>query len=119
MLWSIVVPQVLRPLWDTWFRLVRNASALNVPGALNVPLEEFDGRVTFVPHAHAYVHPVQDVASYREAIRAGLTSRAAAVSETGEDVEMIDAQNAADNARADNLKLKYTSDGRNAKDGAA
>lgn len=109
-LWSIVVPQFLRPLWLEWFRLALTTRTL----PMNEPtyLEDRLGRVTFSPHAHAYVHPVQDVASYKEAMLAGLTSRAAAVAETGEDVELIDAQIAADNARADKLGLKFTSDGR-------
>lgn len=107
MLWSIVVPQFLRPLWNAWYGLaiLHNKSLTG----------DFDGRVTFAPHAHSYVHPVQDVASYREAILAGLTSRQAAVAETGEDVEVIDAQIAADNARADKLNIGLTSDGRQQK----
>ena len=115
LLWSIVVPQFLRPLWDAWFPLAMlhgGLPAITVAGDVH-------GRVTFAPHAHAYVHPVQDVTSYREAIRAGLTSRAAAVAETGEDVELIDAQIAADNARADRLGLNLDSDGRAKKGGAA
>jgi lambda family phage portal protein len=107
LLWSIVVPQFLRPVWNTWFQLAVLQPGMPVPS-----LEDAAGRVTFAPHAHAYVHPVQDVTSYREAIRAGLTSRAAAVSETGEDVETIDAQIAADNARADKLGLAFDSDSR-------
>ncbi|MEP7307648.1 MAG: phage portal protein [Acidobacteriota bacterium] len=110
LLWSVVVPQVLRPLWNAWFKLAIGIQAL--PINPDMYLEDRLGRVTFVPHAHAYVHPVQDVASYREAVRSGLTSRAAAVAEQGEDAELIDAQNAADNARADKLGLKYDSDGR-------
>jgi lambda family phage portal protein len=113
LLWSLVVPQFLRPLWQAWFPLAVLQPGMPVPA-----LEDAAGRVAFAPHAHAYVHPVQDVASYREAIRAGLTSRQAAVSETGEDVETIDAQIAADNARADRLGLAFDSDPRE-KGGAA
>jgi lambda family phage portal protein len=115
LLWSIVVPQFLRPVWNVWFAAARAAGAL--PVGVNY-LEDRDGKVTFAPHAHAYVHPVQDVVSYKEAIRSGLTSRAAAVSETGEDVEVIDAQIAADQTRADKLGLKLDTDGRQQK-GAA
>jgi lambda family phage portal protein len=106
LLWSIVVPQFLRKVWDAWFQL----AVLSMP---HTP-DEADrlGRVTFAPHAHAYVHPVQDVESYSRAIRAGLTSRQAAVAETGEDVEIIDAQIAADNARADKLGIVLTTDPR-------
>lgn len=107
LLWSIVVPQFLRPLWRAWFDLAVLSSTLPTAAA-----QDLRGRVTFAPHAHAYVHPVQDVQSYQAAIRAGLTSRAAAVSETGEDVEVIDQQIASDNARADKLGLKLDSDGR-------
>ena len=113
LIWSIVVPQFLRPVWREWFRLALFAPGVPVPSA-----EDALGRVTFAPHAWPYVHPVQDVAAYQAAIRAGLTSRAAAVSETGEDTEVIDAQQAADNERADALKLAYDSDGRQTKGGA-
>ena len=112
LIWSIVVPQFLRPVWREWFRLALLAPGVPVPSA-----EDALGRVTFAPHAWPYVHPVQDVASYQAAIRAGLTSRAAAVSETGEDTEVIDAQQAADNERADRLKLAYDSDARQPKGG--
>jgi lambda family phage portal protein len=111
LLWSVVVPQLLRPLWQEWFR------AAVLSPSITTGSTTWDKRVTFAPHAHAYVHPVQDVASYREAIRCGLTSRAAAVSETGEDVEVIDAQIAGDNKRADRLGLKLDSDGRTPKAG--
>jgi capsid protein len=45
-------------------------------------------------------------------IRAGLTSRAESVSATGWNVEDIDAEIAADNARADRLALVLDSDAR-------
>lgn len=109
LLWSIVVPQLLRPLWNTWIDLALTAPKALPGAALTDPQVR---RVTFAPHAHAYVHPVQDVASYREAIRSGLTSRQAAVAETGEDVELIDAQIASDNRRADTLGLTLDSDPR-------
>lgn len=113
-LWSIVVPQFLRPAWNAWYQLAVLQSNMSTTG-----ITADSDRVTFAPHAHAYVHPVQDVQSYREAIRSGLTSRAAAVAETGEDAEVIDAQIASDNARADKLGLKLDSDGRIQKGGAS
>ncbi|MGE3343316.1 MAG: phage portal protein [Vicinamibacterales bacterium] len=102
--WSIFVPQFMRPIWNAW--------CAAVPASAQISLLDADRNVTFAPHAWPYVHPVQDVASTREAIRSGLTSRAAAVAETGEDVEVIDAQIAADNKRADKLQIKVDSDGR-------
>ena len=112
--WSVVVPQFLRPVWNEWIR-----SAIFMSKALPTPTgDDAGGRVTFAQHAWPYVHPVQDVASTKEAIRSGLTSRASSVAETGEDVEAIDAAIAADNARADKLGLRFDSDSRNQKGGA-
>lgn len=66
----------------------------------------------WVPQGWPYSHPVQDVTADIKAIRAGLTSRYAAVLGTGEDPEKVDAQIAADNARADELELVLDSDAR-------
>jgi len=98
--WTVIVP-ALRRVWSAWFE------AAGFPPSAQA--------VTWSPQAWSYIHPVQDVAATQAAIRAGLTSRAAAVSETGEDVETIDAAQAADNARADSLGLQLDSDGRHAK----
>jgi lambda family phage portal protein len=116
LLWTVVVPQVLKPLYSEWIRFALTTKLLPVDPETYI--QDRQGRVSFSPHAHAYVHPVQDVASYREAIKAGLTSRQAAVAETGEDAEVIDAQQEADNRRADGKGLKYTSDARQSEGGA-
>jgi capsid protein len=47
-----------------------------------------------------------------KARRAGLMSRSAAAAEQGEDIEQIDAEIAADQARADKLGLRLDSDPR-------
>ena len=67
-----------------------------------------------MPQRWPYLHPVQDVQAEQRAIRAGFTSRSATVAEHGEDAEEIDRQQAADNARADTLGLRYDSDSRQA-----
>lgn len=61
-----------------------------------------------------WVDPLKDITAKIQEIQAGLTSRSIAVAATGEDIELIDRDQAADNDRADALGLKYTSDGRNA-----
>lgn len=66
----------------------------------------------FTPPRRRYLHPVQDVDAQIRAILAGFTSRAAVVNEWGEDAETVDAEQAVDNARADQLRLRYSSDGR-------
>lgn len=74
--------------------------------------------VKFTPPRRRYLHPVQDVDAQVGAMRAGLISRTAVVSEWGEDAETVDQEQADDNARADALQLKYDSDGRQAKNSA-
>lgn len=68
----------------------------------------------WMPEGWPYSHPVQDVTATKDAIAAGLTSRTKATLRRGEDPNDIDAEQAADNARADALGLRYTSDGRQA-----
>jgi capsid protein len=70
-----------------------------------------------MPQAWPYIHPVQDVEAAQLEVRNGLASRSGKVSERGDDVEVIDAEQAADNTRADELGLKYDSDGRQPKNG--
>jgi len=74
--------------------------------------------VNWIPQAWPYIHPVQDVESKTKEIQAGFSSRSRKVAEGGYDAEEIDAENAADNQRADELRLAYTSDGRSAVDPA-
>lgn len=106
-----VVYQFCRPVWAAFMDRVF------LSGALSIPLEYLDdprpwARVKWVPQGWPYIHPLQDVQAKKEEIRSGLTSRAAAVSEKGEDSEVIDREQAADNQRADQLALRYDSDAR-------
>jgi capsid protein len=55
---------------------------------------------------------VQDVEAIVAEIRAGLDTRSNAVSDRGDDAEVIDAGQASDNQRADDAGLKYDSDAR-------
>ena len=108
---QILAFQLCRPLWKAWMDRAFLASALDLPASyLDNPGPWSAAR--WIPQAWPYLHPVQDVQAKQAAIRAGFTTRAAEVSEQGEDTESIDAQQAADNARADRLSLKYDSDGR-------
>lgn len=106
--------QVCRPVWSAWLDRVYFDGSLNLPTAyLQDPLPW--QRVQWQPQGWPYLHPVQDVEAQQAAIRAGFTSRSAAVSEQGYNAELIDAQQAEDNARADALKLHYDSDARTPK----
>lgn len=113
---QIVAHQLCRRVWTTWMdRAFLSAS-------LPIPVDYVENptpyaAVKWQPQGWPYLQPVQDIEAKKAAIRAGITSRANEVSETGEDAELIDHQQAADNARADELGLRYDSDGRQASSG--
>lgn len=105
----IVVFQMCRPVVRRWIEIGQLAGLIRPPAGME-PRELM--RVRWLPQRWAYLHPEQDVNAQIKEIRAGLTSRAATVSERGDSVEQIDEEQAADNARADELGLVYDSDGR-------
>lgn len=110
---QIIVAQLLQWQWDLWCDTVYNFGILPIPPDYADPARRLDYTdVLWMPQAWPYLHPVQDVEAAVGRIRAGLSSRQAEVSELGEDVEVIDAQQEQDNARADKKNLKYDSDGR-------
>jgi len=114
---QIVAFQFCRPIWRAWFDRAVLSGALRVPAAYYTDPEPWT-RVKWMPQGWPYLHPVQDVDAQKAAIRAGFTSRSAVVSEQGEDAAAIDEEQAADNARADGLDLRYDSDGRRPANGA-
>lgn len=115
---GIVVFRFCRPIWNAWFDRAVLAGALNVPNEYWTNPDPWRA-VKWMPQRWAYIHPVQDIEAEKEAVRAGFTSRSAVVSEYGEDAEAIDQEQRDDNARADELGLAYTSDGRKPAGGGA
>ncbi len=107
----IVAFQFCRPVWQSWMDRVFLSKALPIPAGYASDPQSWSA-VKWMPQGWPYIHPVQDVQAARAAIRAGFTSRSAVVSEQGEDAEVIDAEQQADNARSDELGLTYESDGR-------
>ena len=107
---QIVAFQFCRKVWVRWIDLAILSGALKVPAGMS-RAEAYS--VDWLPTRWAYVHPVQDIEAQEREIQAGFSTRSRKVSERGEDAFSIDEENAADNARADGLGLKYTSDGRN------
>jgi lambda family phage portal protein len=106
---QIVAFQLCRRVWGAWLDLAFLASVLPIPASYLVDASPWTA-VKWMPQGWPYIHPVQDVAAAKGAIRAGFTSRSAVVAEQGEDAEQIDAEQAADNQRADGLGLTYESD---------
>lgn len=108
---QVVVFQFCRRVWRAWFDAAFLSGALPI-GADYLRDPEPYAAVTWNPQAFPYIHPVQDVEAQERRVRAGFTSRSAVVADQGEDAAAIDAEQAADNERADALGLVYDSDGR-------
>lgn len=102
----MVVFQFCRPIWRRWAQLAVAAGMLTE--------EEAPAVVKWIPQAWPYINPKQDIEAAQLEIRAGLASRSEKASERGRDVADVDAEQAADNKRADQLELKFDSDGRHA-----
>jgi lambda family phage portal protein len=111
---QIIVFQLCRPVYQAWMDRAFLSGALPIPAAYLQDPSPWTA-VKFTPPRRRYIHPVQDVEAQEKAIRNGFTSRAAIVSEYGEDAETIDAEQKTDNDRADDMGLKYDSDARHAK----
>lgn len=109
--------QLCFPLWAAWMDAAERSGALVMPGYYDDPQPWRAAK--WMGQRWQYIQPVQDAEATRALIRSGLISRSDAVSELGEDSEVIDAQQAADNERADRLKLSYDSDGRHPATGAS
>ena len=106
---STVVFQFCRPIIKRWAEYAVLAGAIKLPKGVTV---EDVARPKWLPQAHEYINPVQDVEARRNDVRAGFRSRGEIVSERGYDAEAVDAEIAADNERADGLDLRFDSDGR-------
>jgi lambda family phage portal protein len=98
----LLVFQFCRPVYRRWAEL----AVLHGHDVIE------DKAVQWVAQAWPYINPVQDIEAHKAEIRAGFTSRAAVVAGRGEDIEEIDAAQAADNKRADKMGLVHDSDGR-------
>lgn len=106
---SVVVHQFCRPVWDRFVRLAVLAGHL--------PTRDFDRdpaaflACDWLPPKFDYVDPKKDVEAELLAIDGGLKSRTQAIAERGFDAEQVDAEIAADAARAQSLGLSFASPG--------
>lgn len=106
----LVVFQFCRPVWQRFLDLAVFSGALSWPDRRNDTRPFY--RAKWLPESWPYLHPVQDVQSDLLQVQAGFATRSQKVSERGYDPDQVDDEQAADNARADEQGLKYTSDGR-------
>lgn len=110
--WQIIIPMFCQPIRDAW------ADAAAFAGALSVAEAREARRVVWQPHGWAYIHPVQDVQGKKLEVEAGFRSRASVVAQQGDQVDEVDAERAADNARAERLNLNPPASAAGRKPGA-
>lgn len=97
----VVAFQALRPIWSRW------ATTEVLSGRIVTTVAAAAPARWIVPR-QAWVDPAKDVRAELEAIAGGLMSRREAVTARGVDIEALDADIAADNARAAGLGLTFT-----------
>lgn len=100
-----LIHQVLQPVWNAWLQAAVQTGRLHLPGYLDDPTPWH--RCEWRAHAWSYVNPLQEAQTAILKIDNGLTSRSAAVAETGWDADDIDRQQADDHARERKLRLRY------------
>jgi lambda family phage portal protein len=109
---QIVGYQLCRRIWLAFLEAAVQDGALPVAAAAFLKERDSYAAVKWMPQGWPYIHPVQDVEAAQASVRNGFKTRSDVVNELGEDVELVDQGQAADNERADELGLQYDSDGR-------
>jgi lambda family phage portal protein len=100
--WNLVCAQFNDPVWR---RFVSFAVA---SGAIKVPKSVSDAdlyRVEHRPERWAYLNAKQDIEAIGSEMALGLTSRAGAIAERGDDIEVIDQQRSDDREREARMGL--------------
>jgi lambda family phage portal protein len=108
---QVLAYQFCRKVWRAWMDQCWLHGLLPIPDSYATDPSPWLA-VKWMPPLVPYIQPVQDIQAQKDAIRSGLTSRSATVSEHGEDAEAIDLEQQMDNERADRLGLVYDTDPR-------
>lgn len=108
--WLVFIPQFCQRVREAYFDAAVLGGMLDIPGYAELRADVV--RTLWVPQGWPYSHPVQDVEAEIKAMRAGLTSRSAAILSSGEIPQEVHAQIVADNAAADADGLVFDSDAR-------
>ncbi|MEI7635895.1 MAG: phage portal protein, partial [Syntrophus sp. (in: bacteria)] len=112
-----LVFQLCRPVSRFWMDAAVLSGALDIQGYF--PNRRIYRRIKWRPDGWPWVDPVKDQLAQQMAVRNGFKSRAKVIAEMGDDIEVVDAEIAEDNDRADKMGLIYDTDPRNtAKTGA-
>lgn len=113
----VMVFQFCQPVWNRWVREAVLAGRIDKPKDEQGWLDLY--AVNWRTPQWAWVNPLQDAMTEMTLIRGGIKARSSSILERGEDPEEVDAQIAADNARADALGLVLDSDPRRTADNGA
>ncbi len=110
---AVFVHGFCHPIYRRWLKeamsaLVFGIKALNDYNRDPEPWED----VRWVTPGWPWVDPEKEVKAFERGVRDGFTSRTAVTGQQGESAEDVDAQQKAENDRADALGLSYDSDGR-------
>jgi lambda family phage portal protein len=98
--YSVLVHQLCRPIWRAW--ITTEVLAGRLVGDLDELLN-----VEWIAPRTAWVDPQKDAEAARLALAAGLTSRRRETAALGWDIEQLDAEIAADQARERDLGLRF------------
>lgn len=99
--WHMLIPHLCGGI-GRWFL---EAATVPLNGPTSATLE-------WTPPRREMIKPGEDIAAARDSIRAGLSSRSEEQRKLGHDPEIIEAEIADDNRRADAGGMKFDSDGR-------
>ncbi|WP_030128518.1 phage portal protein [Pseudomonas sp. QTF5] len=102
---GVYVHQLCRPVRAAWMDMAVLAGRLKLADYAQRRREYL--RTRWVPQGWAYIQPVQDIQARMMEVNAGFNSRSEMVLRQGYDAETVDAENAADQARARELGLNY------------
>lgn len=107
---GVFVHQFCRPVRAAWLDMAVLSGAIALPDYSENRRQYL--RTRWIPQGWAYIHPLQDVQTKLMEVRGGFKSKSEVALSQGYDTETIDAENAADNERAEQLGLFYDSDAR-------
>lgn len=110
---AVFIHQFCHPIYRRWLKdamlsLAFGAKLMNDYAKDPEPFEQ----VQWVTPGWAWVDPDKEIKAFERAVRDGFTSRSQVCAQQGVDSSYIDRQQKVDNARADDWKLSYDSDGR-------
>jgi len=102
---GVYVHLLCRPVRAAWMDMAVLAGRLKLDDYAQRRREYL--RTRWVPQGWAYIQPVQDIQARMMEVNAGFNSRSEMVLRAGYDAETVDAETAADQARARDLGLNY------------